>query len=51
MRFFFVEYRLIFLAYFALNWKKKKLPIFNQNRVLTPIKKFQFYDLLNFLFL
>ena len=41
----------ILLAYMALNKKLKKWPFLAQNPGLTPLKKCQFFDFLNLLFL
>ena len=41
----------IFLAYFALKKKLGKQPFLDQNDGLTPLKKCQFFEFLNFLIL
>ena len=41
----------IFLAYIALKKRLEKWPFLDQNHVLTPLEKCQFFDFLNFLFL
>ena len=41
----------IFLAYIALNKKLEKWPFLDQNHGLTPLKKCQFLEFLNFSFL
>ena len=41
----------IFLAYIASKEKVKKWPFLDKNHGLTPFKKQQFFDFLNFLFL
>ena len=40
-----------FLAYIAEKKKLEKWPFLDQNHGLTPLKKCQFFDFLNFLFL
>ena len=40
----------IFLAYIALKREDEKFPIFDQNHGLTPLKKTQFFDFFNSLF-
>ena len=41
----------IFLTYIANKKKEEKMEILDQNHGLTPLKKCQFFDFLNFLFL
>ena len=58
-RFYHLQYRKtpfsglkhIFLPYFPENRNLEKLPIFDQNHGQTPLKKSQFFDFFNFLFL
>ena len=50
--FFALEYhKRHFLRVYCQKKKLEKWPFLNQNHGLTPLKKFQFFDFLNFFFL